>query len=43
MNKYGIDEKVDPTDMLVVYDDENGNEKKMKISAKIAKIHMNPR
>lgn len=35
MNKYGIDEKVDPTDMLVVYDDENGNEKKMKISAKI--------
>ena len=35
MNRDGIDEKVDPTDMLVVYDDVDGNEKTMKISAKI--------
>lgn len=34
MDLYGIDEKVDPTDMLVVYDDD-GEEKTMKISAKI--------
>ncbi len=34
MDLYGIDEKVDPTDMIVVYDD-NGVEKVMKISAKI--------
>tara|TARA_R100000951_G_scaffold24488_1_gene20648 strand:+ start:1318 stop:3006 length:1689 start_codon:yes stop_codon:yes gene_type:complete len=35
MDLYGIDEKVDPTDMLVVYDDKDGNEQTMKISAKI--------
>ena len=35
MDLYGIDEKVDPTDMLVVYDDKDGNKQTMKISAKI--------
>jgi len=35
MDLYGIDEKVDPTDMLVVYEDKDGNKKTMKISAKI--------
>ena len=35
MDLYGIDEKVDPTDMLVVYEDKDGNKQTMKISAKI--------
>ena len=40
MNKYGIDNEVDPTDLLVVYEDKDGNEQTMKISAK---IYTNPK
>ena len=35
MSRYGIDEKVDPTDMIVQYKDSDGGDKIMKISAKI--------
>ena len=35
MSRYGIDEKVDPTDMIVQYKDSDGSDKIMKISAKI--------
>jgi hypothetical protein len=34
MDLYGIDERVDPTDLLVEYLDDKGNKKQMKISAK---------
>lgn len=33
----GIDDKVDPTDIIVYYEDQNGNEVAMKISMKIYK------
>jgi len=35
MDLYGIDEKVDPTDLVVMYKDKDGKDKMMKISAKI--------
>jgi len=35
MKNYGIDDKVDPTDLIVEYEDANGKPQVMKISAKI--------
>ncbi|HRT03480.1 MAG TPA: hypothetical protein P5513_06030 [Candidatus Diapherotrites archaeon] len=37
LSKMGIDDKKDPTDIIVYYKDKNGKEKNMKISMKIYK------
>jgi len=37
LSKMGIDDKKDPTDIIVYYQDKDGNEQSMKISMKIYK------
>ena len=37
LDKYGIDDKKDPTDLIIFYKDKDGNEKAFKDSAKIYK------